>query len=469
MKKKKPRSVIMGRQFAVYLGVAVVAMTTTIWGTFDPSVMYYNTSNGNFGLGTEAPQTYLHLKNQNPVITLMTTSAGQTVDNNGTNNGWMGLLFMSPTTNGGTARTKWDMTYSARDQQLYFYDYGAARKTLMLPDGGMPVINGGLVVSGSVGIGTQTPDAALHVAQYVLNGEYLAQHLQNLGGGTAIVTVKIGEGTPESQYGILGHYGVDNSFRIGAVGPSGNHSLQFHTGNTSGTQLTSERMRITAVGNMGIGTMAPSEKLEVAGNVKANQFIGDGSRLAGILSSNSSALQVSGDGTVTLGRVTGSGGTNTANAAVKVYQSSNTDWTAKFVNGGGSGYGILIQTGAGAETPLISAMDNYGNSRMYLSTTGKLGIGTTQPTEKLDVVGNIQLSTFPARLGVAVADTFTYDGDALANYGLSVYNDSTGFPTAGTMVALSGYRGIRFFAGGSHAMSVSGAGNVGIGTTTAGT
>jgi len=125
----------------------------------------------------------------------------------------------------------------------------------------------------------------------------------------------------------------------------------------------------------------------------------------------------------------------------------------------------LIQTGAGAETPLISAMDGYGNSRMYLSTTGKLGIGTTQPTEKLDVVGNIQLSTFPARLGVAVADTFTYDGDALANYGLSVYNDSTGFPTAGTMVALSGYRGIRFFAGGSHAMSVSGAGNVGIGTT----
>ena len=113
---------------------------------------------------------------------------------------------------------------------------------------------------------------------------------------------------------------------------------------------------------------------------------------------------------MTLGRVTGSGGTNTANAAVKVYQSSNTDWTAKFVNGGGSGYGILIQTGAGAETPLISAMDNYGNSRMYLSTTGKLGIGTTQPTEKLDVVGNIQLSTFPARLGVAVADTFTYDG-----------------------------------------------------------
>ena len=33
--------------------------------------------------------------------------------------------------------------------------------------------------------------------------------------------------------------------------------------------------------SLGVGTTNPSEKLEVSGNVKATQFIGDGSQLTG--------------------------------------------------------------------------------------------------------------------------------------------------------------------------------------------
>ncbi|WP_374030164.1 tail fiber domain-containing protein [Bdellovibrio bacteriovorus] len=48
----------------------------------------------------------------------------------------------------------------------------------------------------------------------------------------------------------------------------GNNNIIFATGTTP-----AERMRISNVGNVGIGTINPSEKLEVAGNVKATEFL----------------------------------------------------------------------------------------------------------------------------------------------------------------------------------------------------
>ena len=125
-----------------------------------------------------------------------------------------------------------------------------------------------LADTGRLGIGTPAPDAKLHL--FGTGAEFVAAHFQNGSGGSGIATIKIGGGTPEVQYGILGEYGVDNSFRIGAVGPAGNHNLQFHTGNTSGTQLSSERMRITADGKIGIGTPTPTERLDVNGNVNVS-------------------------------------------------------------------------------------------------------------------------------------------------------------------------------------------------------
>jgi hypothetical protein len=61
--------------------------------------------------------------------------------------------------------------------------------------------------------------------------------------------------------------------------------LAFST-HKSGVSL-GERMRISGIGNVGIGQTNPTEKLEVNGTVKATSFIGDGSGLTGISSGSS--------------------------------------------------------------------------------------------------------------------------------------------------------------------------------------
>ena len=54
-------------------------------------------------------------------------------------------------------------------------------------------------------------------------------------------------------------------------------------GNTAGTEVYYDKTS----GKLGIGETNPIESLDVNGNVKANTFIGDGSNLTGVVSSES--------------------------------------------------------------------------------------------------------------------------------------------------------------------------------------
>jgi hypothetical protein len=109
-------------------------------------------------------------------------------------------------------------------------------------------------------------------------------------------------------------------------------------------------MRIDANGNVGIGTNIPTQKLEIDGNIKLTSggyIYGDGSNADLLISNNSGSVLRYG------------------NVYVKALAAS-----VKII----------------ATSEEISLQNNAGT--IWMNGSGNVGIGTTSPSEKLDVNGN---------------------------------------------------------------------------------
>jgi hypothetical protein len=154
----------------------------------------------------------------------------------------------------------------------------------------------GVTTSGSVGIGTTTPSALLHVAgtgwfdgvltadnNLVVNGSATLGDaaadavtvvagtvtLQNVPGSSTATDVLVrtagGTGEYRSASRLVGTtgwlLGGNTLASVQNLGTQSNHDLPIITNNT-------ERMRVTTTGNVGIGTTGPSERLQVSdGNI----------------------------------------------------------------------------------------------------------------------------------------------------------------------------------------------------------
>ena len=247
-------------------------------------------------------------------------------------------------------------------------------------------------VTGNVGIGTTVPQSHLHIDNLLDATESGASNLALL---LRHKTITAGGGP-----GI--GFSSDNTPSVGAkivhIRTSSNSmgDLAFYTKpSTSGP--TTEKMRIKDNGNVGIGTRAPTTKLDVAGTVNATAFTGDGSALTGI--AGDSDWTISGSDMYTGAGVTGNVGIGTTSPQNKLDVAGRTtmrtdtaDSTKVLIFDNLLG-AMRIYTDSSAGTAKDLILGTYPNghtNQLFLQqSTGNVGIGTTSPQGKLDVNGTI--------------------------------------------------------------------------------
>ena len=175
----------------------------------------------------------------------------------------------------------------------------------------------------------------------------------------------------------------------------GNYTKSFNFRN--GVQVDDSNFIVNANGLVGIGTSIPEKRLDVRGNTK---IIGD-TRLVGL----TSITDLNVVGVVTIG------------SAVKIDSGSGIITATKFV-GDASGLTNIVAIATGG------FIANAGS----LSTTAKVGIGSTQPSSQLDVLGDSKFVGVTTFTGITTSsDTLfanSFTSNTLVVNGISTFTGS---------------------------------------------
>ncbi len=128
-------------------------------------------------------------------------------------------------------------------------------------------INDNVFTQGKVGIGVTAPNAKLDVL-----GDIAINRTEISGGYRSWMVdgVRVGAGGSDNAYFGMKDEGVNNADAVIAWGDDAGDHLRFIKVNSGGPVDGEEFVRITDVGNVGINTTTPTEKLEVNGNVRIN-------------------------------------------------------------------------------------------------------------------------------------------------------------------------------------------------------
>ncbi len=266
--------------------------------------------------------------------------------------------------------------------------------------------------AGNVGIGTTSPSSKLHIhcgSTATSDGLFIGNDYES---NNQVTFLRLG-------------LGVNNYAQISAHTELGDKTyLQFHTQSDTGTSNISERMRIDENGNVGIGTTSPSEKLDVNGNARMH------------------GLTLGNDGTLMIESITGGGGTETVILQTSIDNISLADSNR-----------YTYPTTSSATDRKLMCLQPYD---------GRVGIGTTSPSEKLHVNGIIRGGNAVIGSGGHNNDyaVFAYTGlGDTTNYALLQANDGTTYLNSDSGKVLN------FRIGNQSKMVINSDGNVGIGTT----
>jgi hypothetical protein len=243
--------------------------------------------------------------------------------------------------------------------------------------------------NGNVGIGTTSPNTKLSVATVWSNGT-----------DTPFISSQVDSETLNR----IGTHVESTSTAATAM------TFYTHPANNA----SSEKMRITSAGNVGIGTTTPGTRLDVLGGT-----------------ANSAIAQFS-------GAVSGRG------LKISTFSTGTTD------------AGVILDAQTTSQANLAFATN--GSEAMRITNAGNVGIGTTSPSQKLTVRhGNIGLES-NSYGNTGLIQMFGTDGLEKFQQGLTTGGDAY-------LYTFSGNNLILYTNNGSERMRITSGGNVGIGTT----
>ena len=373
---------------------------------------------GNVGIGTAAPLAQLDVKE---TVRISRVTSGNNMD----------LDFYNPIGTGAQV----DVVAKIRGDGDGVSNYYGALSFWTARLGSRALTEGmRLTSAGNVGIGTTNPVAKLHVSDVTNTTARLtvASDFQALGSipGELYFTKRNGKGYADYGSGIRGY--------VDSYADARNNGLQLFT--SSHSEKNEARVTILTGGNVGIGTTSPGAKLEVAGVV----------RFSGI-----SAANELGPDSVW--------GNN-------LYFSSGWKYRA---NGEGVKYGEVTGGNFDVSTAPSGTAGNSATltNRLTVTNTGNVGIGTTNPTQKLDVLGIVRANnndTFGDPTG-SLGDGARFSLNDVTNpYAIGVGGiDGTKHPMWFQTGDING-GGFEWYIGTNEKMRIDKDGNVGIGTTSPG-
>ena len=343
---------------------------------------YYN--DGNVGIGTDNPTETLTINGSNsssgtPALGLMSGNDSNHLYNtpqiafgyNGTNN-YQHFIHTrhdsNPTNPAGKNAIDFLMCDGTQNNSV---TSGSVNAMSIISYGGV----------GRVGIGTHNPTEILEVSGNVLAG-----------------TAKIGPATQNANYA---SFCQKNN--------TGNNDYSLIQTDTGSTRINAKdgqdidfridnniKMTIDSIGKVGIGTDAPTKNLEVAGDIK---FTGDLYDAAGLFTG--SRWTESGGN---IYRSSGNVGIGINNPSKKLHVHGNAvigdaataEQDINFLSQNGNWQVGTNNDGNGTNNNQFYIYDSNRTGNGYLLTaqhvTGNIGIDKTDPTEKLDVTGNIKAS-----------------------------------------------------------------------------
>ncbi|MCR4328206.1 MAG: hypothetical protein NUV53_01680, partial [Patescibacteria group bacterium] len=390
-------------------------------------VMYIDATNDRVGIGTTGPSYKLQVQKTStaaPAIMVGGAFAGgpriQTYGLDADSQAWMGL---------GT-----DMAGNSYEHDLYFSTGSSGQGRQVIGDYNGTTYNPRVTIlatSGNVGIGTAGPNAPLQIHR--AGADSTATNLMHL---------SLGHGTNRDivfsmgrDDAVAGDYSTKFTSRMSSV-TSYASTLQIQThSSASGTFNTG--MFMDTSGNVGIGTTGPTALLSVGAS---NQFTVSSS-----------------------GAVVGTSAVFSGGSGLYVGDGTSKVWF------GGSGGKNYIESGNQAfSASALLYFTGYNAQPGTFAFNGNVGIGTTSPGAKLDVVGRVDVGHGAESYGLINWAASDPNNSSYMFLGMS--NEAGWFKIGTNKNGTGTQRGISFITGGGETvagskMVIDTSGNVGIGTT----